>query len=992
MKSALFISGLLLAVLCTGKLSAQTYAPIAVSGFNHDIIAEATPNASALTDTVLDATNHIMYSQAFASAAGLGGGLPNTGFVADAANTHRYQLASYSGPNGLTLVRNRSLPLVLNTPASFSRLSLLAFATENASAVSVTVRFTDGSSTNYLTGYSLPDWFNNTTNVVISGFGRINRVTTAPYGVDGLSTNPRFYYIDFALNCSDQLKTVAQLSLSNVTTAGSNAPFPNAVFMALSGVPFTQTVAQAVTPATCSAANGTATLTVTGSAAPYTITWNTVPAQSGITATGLVAGTYTATITNVNGCAATEQVIIAQLGSTVTANASASPATICNSESTQLSVTAAGGTLSTYTWTPGNLNGATVTVSPTASTTYTVSGNDQYGCSYSKSVTVTVNDRPQAPAASAASICAGTTATLNVQSPVSGESYNWYGVATGGTTAGTGSSFQTPALSSTTTYYLEAVSAAGCVQPARTPVTVTVNPVPATPGANNTSICPGEQATLNVINPVAGETYSWYSVASGGTANASGNSYQTAPLNSTTTFYIEATSSAGCTAPSRAAVTVTVNPAPTVPAASANAICAGTAATLSVQSPVAGETYSWFAAATGGTALGTGTTYVTPVLNSSSTYYVEAVSASGCRQASRGSVTVTVNALPATPSGTAAPVCTGNSAQLQVQSPVAGETYRWFTTATGGTAAGTGNTLATPALTSSLTYYLEATSGAGCTSAGRGSVPVTVYPAPLAPTLAAVAICPGDRATLTIPSPLPGATYDWFAAPTGGTSLFTGSSYQTAAISNATTFYIGITSAQGCFSATRGAAPVALLAPLPAPVVSVSLLTSSSVTFSWNAITGATGYEVSIDGGATWRAPSTGSTGTSHSVSGLIPGAIVTIQVRALGQQPCELSAPSVPLRAIIPDKNLFVPNVFTPNGDGRNDILMVFSNSITTMNFRIYNQWGNEVFVSTDPRKGWDGTINGQPQPVGVYVYVLRVRLFDGTELQKKGSISLLR
>jgi large repetitive protein len=58
----------------------------------------------------------------------------------------------------------------------------------------------------------------------------------------------------------------------------------------------------------------------------------------------------------------------------------------------------------------------------------------------------------------------------------------------------------------------------------------------------------------------------------------------------------------------------------------------------------------------------------------------------------------------------------------------------------------------------------------------------------------------------------------------------------------------------------------------------------------------------------------------------------------------------------------------------------------------RIFNQWGQEITVITDKSRGWDGRFKGRPQPVGVYVYTLRVVLTDGKAITMKGNISLLR
>jgi large repetitive protein len=90
--------------------------------------------------------------------------------------------------------------------------------------------------------------------------------------------------------------------------------------------------------------------------------------------------------------------------------------------------------------------------------------------------------------------------------------------------------------------------------------------------------------------------------------------------------------------------------------------------------------------------------------------------------------------------------------------------------------------------------------------------------------------------------------------------------------------------------------------------------------------------------------------------------------------------------------KDVFVPNVFSPNNDGKNDVLFVYGNYINKMELHIFNQWGQEITVITDKSKGWDGRYKGRAQPVGVYVYTLNVVLTDGRSVNLKGNISLLR
>ena len=86
------------------------------------------------------------------------------------------------------------------------------------------------------------------------------------------------------------------------------------------------------------------------------------------------------------------------------------------------------------------------------------------------------------------------------------------------------------------------------------------------------------------------------------------------------------------------------------------------------------------------------------------------------------------------------------------------------------------------------------------------------------------------------------------------------------------------------------------------------------------------------------------------------------------------------------------VPNAFSPNGDGINDIVTVEGKGIIKLEFRIYNRWGQQVFFGTDQHIGWDGTYGGEPQPMEVYTYTVDATLIDGHRVPLKGNITLLR
>lgn len=98
-------------------------------------------------------------------------------------------------------------------------------------------------------------------------------------------------------------------------------------------------------------------------------------------------------------------------------------------------------------------------------------------------------------------------------------------------------------------------------------------------------------------------------------------------------------------------------------------------------------------------------------------------------------------------------------------------------------------------------------------------------------------------------------------------------------------------------------------------------------------------------------------------------------------------------VRVIIEGDNVvYVPTAFSPNNDGNNDVLFVRGNSIETLDFRVYDRWGQLVFSSSDQSEGWDGTKNGEPLSKAVFVFTVEGTFLDGTTFKEDGNISLLR
>ncbi|CAN5171292.1 hypothetical protein BH09BAC5_BH09BAC5_06670 [soil metagenome] len=88
----------------------------------------------------------------------------------------------------------------------------------------------------------------------------------------------------------------------------------------------------------------------------------------------------------------------------------------------------------------------------------------------------------------------------------------------------------------------------------------------------------------------------------------------------------------------------------------------------------------------------------------------------------------------------------------------------------------------------------------------------------------------------------------------------------------------------------------------------------------------------------------------------------------------------------------VFVPNAFSPNGDNQNDILYVRGACIKYMDFYIFNRLGEQVFYSNDPAKGWDGVWRGVPCENAVFTYVVKGTLLDGSDINLKGNVSLIK
>ncbi|RYZ54242.1 MAG: gliding motility-associated C-terminal domain-containing protein [Sphingobacteriales bacterium] len=443
----------------------------------------------------------------------------------------------------------------------------------------------------------------------------------------------------------------------------------------------------------------------------------------------------------------------------------------------------------------------------------------------------------------------------------------------------------------------------------------------------------------------------------------------------------------GCIGDSTVAVTIGDRPVVEV-VEDTLGICGGSTATFTIENPQPGVVYNWYDAATGGNLVHTGETFPTTAA-ANTEYWVEGALGT-CISTTRVRVLLEVgNTLSVSLVQNEFTICTPGVITFDVLNPIAGATYTWYDAQTGGTVVNTGTSFTTPTVSASVTYYVEGQTGT-CLPDTRTPAIINFVPSDaIALVEDTIAVCGTGDVTFAIDNPVTGTTYNWYDAATGGNIVHTGSTYTITGVNSQLEFWVEGTN--GTCTSLREHAVVMYAVSLEAPVVTVTEEGPDFVTFSWNAVPLAATYSVSTDNGVTWVAPSSGASGLTHTVSGLTPDQSVTLIVRAELGAACA-SGISDPVTGTAKSSAVFIPNSFSPNGDGLNDVLQVYGNSIESLRFMVFNQWGEKLSESTNKANVWDGKQSGKSQPSGVYMYVTRIVLRDGTVINKKGSINLIR
>jgi len=304
-------------------------------------------------------------------------------------------------------------------------------------------------------------------------------------------------------------------------------------------------------------------------------------------------------------------------------------------------------------------------------------------------------------------------------------------------------------------------------------------------------------------------------------------------------------------------------------------------------------------------------------------------------------------------------ICGGATTTL---SATGGGTYSWSPAATLSS-----STLANPLVTptgAGITSYTVVVTNNGCT--GTAVTTVTVNPNPTPVISGKNSICFPENTTLTANG---GGSYLWSNGET------------TAAITVSPTSsmsYSVTVTKSGCAGNTLDSVTVNT-SPVTVAGVEQHIYLGQSVMLSGSGI-----------GNYSWS-PSAGLSCATCPNPTATPPQTTTYSLTITNASGC-MDMDSVKVIVDADCGALFVPDAFSPNGDNFNDVFYARNPCIQEMSFNVYDRWGNKVFNSVDPQKGWDGTFKGKKMDSGVFIYYLSAKLYDGQQVTKKGNVTLMR
>jgi gliding motility-associated-like protein len=691
---------------------------------------------------------------------------------------------------------------------------------------------------------------------------------------------------------------------------------------------------------------------------------------------------------------------------------------------------------------------------PTTTTTY-YGRYESVACNITGCVSTTVvanlsSTAPTGILASDTFVCPGQQVTLTVQGGALGTNayWEWYAVNCGSTPIGTGNTIQVFPTSQTT-YFVRAVGLCGntaCVDITINMKTLSTDPTGISTSNNN--FCPGDAALLEVVGGLlgTGAQWVWYENTCCVTPIATGPQLSVAPTV-TSNYFVRA--EGDCNNSNPQSITLTVKAESVVPqflSASRDSVCVdNNTVGLTLVGGVLGTggVWEWFADSCSGTPFSTGSASITVNPTRTTTYYARANGDCGPTACISKTITVSPGVVV---NGTSTPVsCATGTDGTATATPVSGLppfTYQWSTGATTSTITGL----------AAGDYTVIVTDGLGCyqiliVNVGReGSIGVTVNA-----TAASCAEATNGTATPLITGGIGPYSFSWSTTPPQFDSIAYNIAPGTYNVTvtdqngckDTVAFVIGIidtfnlevtTTVTSCTAASNGSATAVATGNLGTLQYAWSIVPSPNTSSIYSLPAGIYSVTVTdIDGCVETKSFEIGSlpeiiVDIIEPVVKIYPGDTFKILIDinrtgdytylwtpATGLNEADIPEPtarpnqtttytllvteqlsnctgtdSIQIRVL---NDYAVPNIFTPNGDGLNDLfeIAIDNENIELVKFEIYNRWGD--LIHKDISKPWDGTFNGVKQPAGSYVYqaVLK-RKKSGEEIVLKGDVTLLR
>jgi len=685
-------------------------------------------------------------------------------------------------------------------------------------------------------------------------------------------------------------------------------------------------------------------------------------------ATTGMAGIYTVVVTDAMSCSTTTSTSV-----TVNANPIANAnntGPYCNGSTIQLN--GLGGT--GYSWT-GPLAFSSGVQNPTIGAavagmagTYSITVTDINGCTATATTTVAINGSLLVIAGSNTPLCVGSQLDLTAVN-IPGANFNWVG-PNGFTAVGQ----QNPSIPAVTilasgTYTVAATDVLGCTGTASVNILVNSNPILV--ANNNGPVCEGTNLNLSAnggigFDWVGPNVYSQPGVQNPAISNA-------LPINSGI-YTVTVTDGNGCS--TTATTTALVNATPVANAGNTGPVCSGTNLVLTSGG---GNGYAWagpngFIDPVNQNPIIAGAT----VLNSG-TYTVLVTDINGCTDAATS--TVTVNPLPNVVANLNAPLCAGATINLNAAGAVA---YSWA--GPGGFSSAISNpSIAGAGIINNGSYTVTGTDAIGCSI--TTTININISPAPIASfsgnQLAGCApLCVNfsDLSTV-IGSSI--AAWNWSVETQPASAV----QNPVFCFNNPGLFdaSLTVTTADGCTTTISLPDYITVsVSPTAAFTYSPDIIYESEPQVSFtNISSGAIGYLWDLGEGTTSNLFE-----PVYSYSDTGTFCISLIASNAAGCFDTTLHCLQV-----IPDYSLYIPNTFTPNGDELNEQFMVYGRGVATLDARIFDRWGEEIFQFSDIQKGWPGTLkNGGFCEMGVYVYKISVTNYAGDSFEFMGKVNLLR